>query len=194
MAIGFDGRKMKIWDFAASACVATLEANEVHSLAALDGRRMASGSLDRTVKIWELATVEYDACPSSTVIIWELATGACGPTLKGQPGWRTELRLRKSNVGIRHFQKLFSEIVTAGVLVVNCRSVQARVSHARCEFYGLTYSISISFDKLKFLFSRLAKKVVQPFFIFSPDCSFFILPSDYRNATEMCSLFRNSSK
>ncbi|WKT54165.1 hypothetical protein QSH57_004749 [Fusarium oxysporum f. sp. vasinfectum] len=92
-----------------SACVQTLEGhgNEVNSVVfSADGQYLASGSADRTVKIWDVATGacvqtlegygnlvfsadgQYFASGSGdgTVKIWDTATGACIQTLEGHGG------------------------------------------------------------------------------------------------------------
>ncbi|RYO99933.1 hypothetical protein DL765_010917 [Monosporascus sp. GIB2] len=96
-----------------SACLSTLEGhcNDVYSVAfSPDGSRLASGSSDRTVKVWDAAT---GACLSTfeghcsevysvafspdsnrvasgsvdqTVKVWDAATGACLSTLEGHGG------------------------------------------------------------------------------------------------------------
>ena len=82
----------------------------VNALAVLEGGRLASGSDDGTVKIWEQATgacvatlEEHEICVWSlavldggrlasgsedgTIKVWELATGACVATLEGHEDW-----------------------------------------------------------------------------------------------------------
>ena len=71
--------------------MATLEGHEnwVNSLAVLEGGRLASGSGDHTIKIWDLAT------------------GACVATLEGHAGWVMSLAVLEggrlaSGSGDRH--------------------------------------------------------------------------------------------
>ena len=52
-----DDKKIKIWDVATGACFATLEGHEdaVGSIAVLEGGKLASGSYDGKIKIWDSA-------------------------------------------------------------------------------------------------------------------------------------------
>ncbi|GKU13444.1 unnamed protein product, partial [Fusarium langsethiae] len=97
-----------------NACLQTLEGhgNSVNSVVfSADGKRIASGSRDETVKIWDAATgtceqtleghgnsvnsVVFSAdgqriasgSDDETVKIWDAATGACEQTLKGHGDW-----------------------------------------------------------------------------------------------------------
>ncbi|KAL6354150.1 hypothetical protein LRP88_12484 [Fusarium phalaenopsidis] len=97
-----------------NACLQTLEGHgsSVSSVVfSADGQRLASGSYDRTVKIWDAATGAYvqtleghgdevssvvfsadGQCLASgsydnTVKIWDVAIGACVQTLEGHGGW-----------------------------------------------------------------------------------------------------------
>ncbi|KAK1237731.1 hypothetical protein MKX07_003567 [Trichoderma sp. CBMAI-0711] len=59
LASGSDDRQVKLWDVETGACVRTFEGhtNSVTSVASsADGQRIASTSLDRTVRIWDTAT------------------------------------------------------------------------------------------------------------------------------------------
>ena len=65
---------IKIWDLATSSCVATLgdedideHANIVFSLAVLAGGRLASGSADQTIKVWDLALSRKPPTPNGLV-------------------------------------------------------------------------------------------------------------------------------
>ncbi|WAO93446.1 Vegetative incompatibility protein HET-E-1 [Fusarium falciforme] len=97
-----------------NACLQTLEGHDesVNSVAfSADGQRLASGSGDRTVKVWDAATgacirtleghggwvtsVAFSADDQRlasgsidwTVKVWDAATGACVRTLEGHSGW-----------------------------------------------------------------------------------------------------------
>ena len=90
---------------------ATLEGHEgeVYSLAVLEGGRLASGSADCTIKIWDVATRACEATLTGhegwvgslavleggrlasgshdqTIKIWDLTTSACVATLEGHKG------------------------------------------------------------------------------------------------------------
>ncbi|RKK76434.1 Vegetative incompatibility protein HET-E-1 [Fusarium oxysporum] len=97
-----------------NACVQTLKghSSSVNSVAfSADGQRLASGSIDKTVKIWDAATGAYiqtleghNASVNSvafsadsqrlasgsidkTIKVWDAATGECLQTLKGHSDW-----------------------------------------------------------------------------------------------------------
>ena len=100
-------RKVKIWNVADGACIATLTGHgrRVWALAILESGRLASASGDMTIRIWEIAT---GACVATleghggsvrclallnggrlasgssdqTVKVWEVATGECLATLR----------------------------------------------------------------------------------------------------------------
>ena len=57
LASGSRDQKIKIWNVATGACLATLEGHEgdVISLAGLEGGKLASGSFDMKIKIWDSA-------------------------------------------------------------------------------------------------------------------------------------------
>ena len=104
-------RKVKIWNVADGACIATLTGHggRVWALAILESGRLASASGDMTIRIWEIATGacvatleghggsvrclallnggrlasgSSDVGSDHTVKVWEVATGACLATLR----------------------------------------------------------------------------------------------------------------
>ncbi|MFE2645456.1 NB-ARC domain-containing protein, partial [Streptomyces nigra] len=113
LASAGDDRRVRVWDLATSACIATLtgHADWVRSVAvAPNGAWLASGSDDRTVRIWDPVTgtciatlVGHSGGVSSvaltpdgawlasgsndhTVRIWDPVTGTCIATLVGHSG------------------------------------------------------------------------------------------------------------
>ena len=110
------GKMIKKWNLESNECVATLEGhtNGIFCLEKIDKNRFASGSLDRTIKIWDskrytcLKTLITDhqygvkcirSLTSNLIVsgsrgdikIWNLDSGECLQILNGHSGWISDL-------------------------------------------------------------------------------------------------------